>query len=292
MPVICPTCQLAFEASMPAACYFAWGCFRYLGARIFEGEFSNVTRSYAGAVREFDRPDPLVVILRHHKTQPDRSSTGRGPQRYARRWCATPRPMSFRSRRRALRFFSWPPILIACRLNSRPLTTNPAPSAKMQRAMGVDLTKLTATISGSVRIASTVSLSTWTLLNAVGQTRFLEPLRNEKKRESIALGGFQDKDVSACEDDGEHPHRHHCGEIEGDDPPLRLPKRVTIDPRSGVLSEFTFEKLRRSRGELHDFHTALDSPSASEEGARPPVAAVARSYKRLPFVIDRLGGER
>jgi len=33
---------------MPAARYFAWGCFRYLGARTFEGEFSNVTRSYAG----------------------------------------------------------------------------------------------------------------------------------------------------------------------------------------------------------------------------------------------------
>jgi hypothetical protein len=32
MPLICPTCQFAFEASMPAACYFAWGCFRYFGS--------------------------------------------------------------------------------------------------------------------------------------------------------------------------------------------------------------------------------------------------------------------
>jgi hypothetical protein len=48
MPLICPTCQLAFKASMPAACYFAWGCFRYFGARTFEGDFSNITRSYAG----------------------------------------------------------------------------------------------------------------------------------------------------------------------------------------------------------------------------------------------------
>jgi len=32
MPVICPTCQRAFEASMPAASYFAWGCFRYFGS--------------------------------------------------------------------------------------------------------------------------------------------------------------------------------------------------------------------------------------------------------------------
>jgi hypothetical protein len=35
-PVICPTCQLAFEASLPAACYFAWGCFRCFGTRAFE----------------------------------------------------------------------------------------------------------------------------------------------------------------------------------------------------------------------------------------------------------------
>jgi hypothetical protein len=35
MPLICPTCQLFFEAFMPrhAACYFAWGCFRYFRER-------------------------------------------------------------------------------------------------------------------------------------------------------------------------------------------------------------------------------------------------------------------
>jgi hypothetical protein len=55
MPLICPTCQLAFEASMPAACYFAWGCFRYFGARTFEGDFSNVTRSYAGKKASAER---------------------------------------------------------------------------------------------------------------------------------------------------------------------------------------------------------------------------------------------
>src|SRR5260221_12290563 len=32
MPLICPTCQLALKASLPAACYFAWGCFRYFGS--------------------------------------------------------------------------------------------------------------------------------------------------------------------------------------------------------------------------------------------------------------------
>src|ERR1700682_2627765 len=36
MPLICPTCQIALR--MPAAaCYFAWGCFRYLGARASKG---------------------------------------------------------------------------------------------------------------------------------------------------------------------------------------------------------------------------------------------------------------
>ena len=32
MPLICPTCQPAFDPSMPAACTFAWGCFRYFGS--------------------------------------------------------------------------------------------------------------------------------------------------------------------------------------------------------------------------------------------------------------------
>jgi hypothetical protein len=36
MPVICPTRQLAIEASMLAAGYFAWGCFQYFGTRAFE----------------------------------------------------------------------------------------------------------------------------------------------------------------------------------------------------------------------------------------------------------------
>ena len=62
---------------------------------------------------------------------------------------------------------------------------------------------------------------------------------------------------------------------------------------SGVLSDPTFEKLQCSRGEVHDFDTALDCAlGVAKRGARPPVATVARSYKRRPFVIDRLGGER
>ena len=34
MPLICPTCQLAIRAAA-AACYFAWGCFRYFWERAF-----------------------------------------------------------------------------------------------------------------------------------------------------------------------------------------------------------------------------------------------------------------
>jgi hypothetical protein len=33
VPLICPTCQPALDASMPAAGYFAWGCFLYFGKR-------------------------------------------------------------------------------------------------------------------------------------------------------------------------------------------------------------------------------------------------------------------
>src|ERR1700722_6192318 len=41
MPVICPMCQLAFEASMPAASYFAWGCFRYFGSDLEQIEIAR-----------------------------------------------------------------------------------------------------------------------------------------------------------------------------------------------------------------------------------------------------------
>ena len=44
MPLICPTCQLAFEASPPAAGYFAWGCFRYFGVPLRKRDISSVTR--------------------------------------------------------------------------------------------------------------------------------------------------------------------------------------------------------------------------------------------------------
>jgi predicted nucleic acid-binding protein len=57
---------------MPAAaCYFAWGCFRYFGSAHFRGGLSNVTRSRAGkgtvrryrSVLESWQPIPLDVDI-------------------------------------------------------------------------------------------------------------------------------------------------------------------------------------------------------------------------------------
>ena len=48
MPLICPTCQVAFEAPCRPPATLHGVVFDILGARTFEGDFSNVTRSYAG----------------------------------------------------------------------------------------------------------------------------------------------------------------------------------------------------------------------------------------------------
>src|ERR1700727_3259349 len=50
MPVICPTCQLAFEASVRAARTFAWGCFQYLGSRLRVGPVIS-TITWCGPIR-------------------------------------------------------------------------------------------------------------------------------------------------------------------------------------------------------------------------------------------------
>jgi hypothetical protein len=49
MPVICPTCQPAFDASMPAAGTFAWGCFRNFGSDLHRLAFAPTQSGALGA---------------------------------------------------------------------------------------------------------------------------------------------------------------------------------------------------------------------------------------------------
>jgi hypothetical protein len=48
MPLICLTCQVCYSSAGDRLLLCMGLFFDILGARTFEGEFSNVTRSYAG----------------------------------------------------------------------------------------------------------------------------------------------------------------------------------------------------------------------------------------------------
>src|SRR5438094_6785656 len=81
MSLICPTCQLAFEASMPAACYFAWGCFRYFGERAPWG--AQAATIAAPAQTQLD--PALVGRHRCPRQAPARAIEHRDPQGLERR---------------------------------------------------------------------------------------------------------------------------------------------------------------------------------------------------------------
>ncbi len=53
--------------------------------------------------------------------------------------------------------------------------------------------------------------------HTVRQARFFEQVGHEKRRRWVNRAGLQNKGVAACNSDGEHPHRHHHGEVEGCD---------------------------------------------------------------------------
>src|SRR5215510_12859324 len=99
----------------------------------------------------------------------------------------------------------------------------------MYSAIGVEPTKLTAWMSGLVRIASTASLSPCTTLSTPsGRPAFF----SRPAMKLAALGDLEYEGVAAGERDREHPHRHHGGEVEGrnaGDDTERLADRIGID---------------------------------------------------------------
>ena len=76
----------------------------------------------------------------------------------------------------------------------------------------------------------------------------------------MALGRLQNESIAASERDRKHPHGHHRREVEGRDAGQdaeRLAKRVAVDPRSDILSDFALKQLRRAGCKLNDLHPAL-----------------------------------
>ena len=67
------------------------------------------------------------------------------------------------------------------------------------------------------------------------------------------------KAVAAGERDGEHPHRHHAGEVERRDPgddPERLAQRVAVDVGADVLGDLALQQMRDADGELDHLEAA------------------------------------
>ena len=117
-------------------------------------------------------------------------------------------------------------------------------------------------MSGWVRSASTASLSPCTTLKTPSGTPGLgQQLGEEQRRGRVALGRLQDEGVAAGERHGEHPHRHHAGEVErrdaGDDAE-RLAQRVAVDVGADVLGDLALQQVRDADGELDHLEAARD----------------------------------
>ena len=69
--------------------------------------------------------------------------------------------------------------------------------------------------------------------DAVGQARFLHQLGEPHRHGRVALGWLEDEGVAARDRHSEHPHRDHCGKVEGSDSGAdaeRLAHRKDVDP--------------------------------------------------------------
>ena len=97
--------------------------------------------------------------------------------------------------------------------------------------------------------------------HALGQSRLGEQLGHAQREAGIALGRLQDERVAAGERDGEHPQRHHRGEIERRDAGAhadRLPQRPAVDVAAHVVAELTLDEMRDAGRELDDLDAARD----------------------------------
>ena len=97
--------------------------------------------------------------------------------------------------------------------------------------------------------------------HAFGETGFLEQFPGQHRCGRIALGGLQDKGVSAGNGDGVHPHRHHGREVErGDagDHAQWLAVGDGINARSDIAGEIALEQVGNAAGEFDHLDAAGD----------------------------------
>ena len=95
--------------------------------------------------------------------------------------------------------------------------------------------------------------------DALRQPGFGQPFRDQDRRGGVPLGRFENKAIATGQGDGEHPHRHHDGEVEPRDPrdnAQRLTDRVAVDAGADVFGELALQKVRRADGEFDNLEAA------------------------------------
>jgi hypothetical protein len=115
--------------------------------------------------------------------------------------------------------------------------------------------------------------------DAVGQAGLLPQRGHRERRGRVLLARLEDDRVAAGDGDGDEPHRHHGGEVEGRDDrddPERLPDRVDVDARRRVLAEPTLEQVGDAAGELGHLETA----GHLAEGVVEHLAVLGRDQRR------------
>src|ERR1019366_6837017 len=100
----------------------------------------------------------------------------------------------------------------------------------------------------------------------------------EERRRRILLARLEDERVPARDRVGEHPHRHHCGEVERRDPrhdAERLPDREHIDSARRLLGEASLEQVGNAACELD----VLDAPRHLAPGVGDDLPVLRRDER-------------
>ncbi|CAB4584153.1 unannotated protein [freshwater metagenome] len=109
--------------------------------------------------------------------------------------------------------------------------------------------------------------------DAIGKTGFLPQFTEPNRGRRVFFGGLEDDGVSRGNGNGEKPHRHHGGEVEGrddTDDAERLTNRIDIDTGRGVLGVRPFNEVRNTTRELNNLLTTRDFA----EGIREDLAVL------------------
>ncbi len=105
--------------------------------------------------------------------------------------------------------------------------------------------------------------------DSVGKAGLLHEFGQEERGAGVFLGWLQDEGVAAGDGVGEHPERHHGGEVErgdaGDDAE-RLAELIDVNAAAGLFGEAALEEVGDAAGEFDVFEAARDFAEGVGQG--------------------------